>query len=75
MKYLALVLIKIYRLFISPLLGTSCRYFPTCSEYATEAIKTHGALRGSLLTAKRLFKCHPFGGCGCDPVPPLKSGE
>lgn len=58
-----------YRYFISPLLGGRCRFVPTCSEYAQEAIMRHGACTGSLLILKRLARCHPWGGCGHDPVP------
>ncbi len=62
-------LIRAYKLFVSPILPPSCRYLPTCSDYAAEAIATHGALRGSWLTARRLSRCHPWGGSGYDPVP------
>jgi putative membrane protein insertion efficiency factor len=50
-----------------------CRFTPTCSQYAMEAIQEHGALAGSLMAAKRICRCHPFGGCGHDPVPPALS--
>jgi putative membrane protein insertion efficiency factor len=63
-------LIRFYQLFISPLLLPSCRYWPSCSAYAAEAIAIHGALRGSWLAARRLLRCHPWGGSGYDPVPP-----
>jgi len=62
-------LIRIYQLFISPMLGPSCRYLPSCSDYAAEAIERHGALAGSWLALKRLARCHPWGGSGYDPVP------
>jgi putative membrane protein insertion efficiency factor len=62
--------IRLYQLFVSPLLLPSCRYLPSCSEYAAEAIATHGALRGSWLALRRLLRCHPWGGSGYDPVPP-----
>ncbi len=62
-------LVKLYRITISPLLGANCRYQPTCSAYAIEALKTHGAFRGSALAAKRIARCHPWGGHGYDPVP------
>ena len=61
--------VKFYRYFISPLLPPSCRYTPTCSEYALEALKLHGALRGSWLALRRLGRCHPWGAHGYDPVP------
>ena len=63
-------LIGAYRLLISPLLLPACRFEPSCSHYAQEAIAEHGALRGILLTLKRLSRCHPWGGSGYDPVPP-----
>ena len=62
-------LISIYQRLISPLLGPSCRFHPTCSEYAKEALKSHGLVTGIWLTIKRLSKCHPLGGSGFDPVP------
>ncbi len=69
--------IHFYRFFISPLLPGSCRYQPTCSAYALEAITTHGAFRGGFLAAKRILRCHPVrwlgGGSGFDPVPPCKN--
>ena len=61
--------IKIYQYAISPLLGSKCRFTPTCSQYAIEALQKHGILWGSILTAKRISKCRPGGGCGYDPVP------
>ena len=61
--------IYFYRYFISPLLGVNCRFSPSCSDYAKDAIIKHGALRGGLLTVKRILKCHPWGGSGYDPVP------
>ena len=62
-------LIRGYQLFISPVLGPSCRYLPSCSDYAAEAILRHGTLAGSWLALKRLARCHPWGGSGYDPVP------
>jgi uncharacterized protein len=67
---LLLVMVRGYQRWLSPLLGANCRYLPTCSAYATEAITTHGSVRGSWLTLRRLLRCHPFGGSGFDPVPP-----
>lgn len=59
-----------YRLLLSPLIGHGCRFRPTCSEYALEALERHGALAGSRLALGRLCRCHPWGGDGFDPVPP-----
>jgi uncharacterized protein len=64
-----LAAIKLYQLALSPWLGRQCRYLPTCSAYAAEAIERFGALRGSWLALKRLGRCHPWGGSGYDPVP------
>lgn len=69
MKNVAAAAIRMYQLFLSPLLGVNCRFVPTCSCYAHEAVETHGAVKGSLLAARRLLKCHPFGKSGFDPVP------
>jgi hypothetical protein len=62
-------LIRVYQRLISPLLPPSCRFYPSCSQYALEAVTRHGALRGSWLAASRLVKCHPFHPGGFDPVP------
>ena len=62
-------LIKIYQWIISPILGPKCRFTPSCSHYAVEALKKHGALKGLWLTIKRISRCHPWGGQGYDPVP------
>ena len=70
-----IVLLRVYQLVLSPILvllgpaGCGCRYTPTCSQYAIEAVRTHGPLRGSWLAFLRLSRCHPWGGCGEDPVP------
>lgn len=64
-----LALIRTYQWVISPLLGTRCRFAPTCSHYAAEAMKKHGAAKGAWLAARRLLRCHPLGGSGYDPVP------
>lgn len=72
-RFLILVLslpIHLYRLVISPMLGPRCRYLPTCSDYALEALSRHGAVKGTWLATKRLVRCHPWGGSGHDPVPP-----
>jgi len=63
------LLIKLYSLLISPLLGSNCRYQPTCSEYSHQAFERFGAKKGGYLTVKRLCRCHPWGGSGYDPVP------
>ena len=62
-------LIKMYRWLISPILPCSCRYLPTCSEYALEAVRRYGVLGGTWIAIKRILKCHPWGGMGHDPVP------
>jgi len=62
-------LIKCYYWVVSPLLGNRCRYVPSCSEYAQQALQLHGAKKGLWLTGKRLCRCHPWGGHGLDPVP------
>ncbi|MFA7429274.1 MAG: membrane protein insertion efficiency factor YidD [Rhodospirillaceae bacterium] len=64
--------IRGYQLFISPLLPPSCRFTPTCSQYALEALARHGLLHGGWLTLRRLGRCQPWGGCGHDPVPEAK---
>jgi putative membrane protein insertion efficiency factor len=65
----ALALIRGYQVLVRPLLSGSCRYLPTCSQYAAEAISTYGALKGTWMGLKRVLRCHPFGGAGLDPVP------
>jgi len=69
MKRILLALLRQYKRWISPVLPVSCRYVPTCSEYAVEAVELHGAARGSYLALRRLLRCHPFGGHGVDQVP------
>ena len=69
MKPLLLALIRFYQYAISPLLGRRCRFFPSCSEYAVEALEKHGALTGFWLALKRLSHCHPWNPGGFDPVP------
>lgn len=64
-----LLLIRFYQYGISPYTPSSCRYTPTCSQYAVEALRRHGLFKGSWLTIKRLSRCHPWGGSGYDPVP------
>ncbi len=70
MKSLLLLLLRAYKLCVSPFLGQNCRFYPSCSDYAQQAVATHGALRGSLLAGRRLCKCHPWHPGGLDPVPP-----
>ncbi len=62
-------LVTVYRYTVSPLLGPRCRYEPSCSQYALEALREHGAARGSWLAVRRIARCHPWGGHGYDPVP------
>lgn len=62
--------IRLYQKFISPQLGNNCRFVPSCSQYAIEAIQIHGVLKGMLLATWRILRCNPFGKCGRDPVPP-----
>lgn len=69
LKLLLILIIKIYKIFISPLLPSSCRFYPTCSSYALEAIERFGAFEGSILVIKRILRCHPFNPGGYDPVP------
>ncbi|MCW8093431.1 membrane protein insertion efficiency factor YidD [Alteromonas sp. ASW11-130] len=64
-----LLLIWVYKLLISPMLGQRCRFHPTCSQYAIDALKTHGLVIGGWLSVKRILKCHPLHAGGCDPVP------
>ncbi|MFL5449461.1 MAG: membrane protein insertion efficiency factor YidD [Gemmatimonadales bacterium] len=68
-RWAAAAAIRGYQLFLSPLLPPSCRFTPSCSQYALEAVTRHGALRGSWLAARRLARCHPFHPGGFDPVP------
>jgi len=75
-QFLLISALRCYRLVVSPVfnvvctpMGLGCRFHPTCSQYALEAVRRHGAGRGSMLAIKRVCRCHPWGGCGCDPVP------
>lgn len=65
-----LLVIRVYRVALSPLLGPRCRYLPSCSEYAAEALRVHGLLSGGRLAVSRVLRCHPWGGSGLGPVPP-----
>jgi putative membrane protein insertion efficiency factor len=69
MRALLIGIITLYRWFVSPLLGPNCRFYPTCSCYAQEALRRHGALRGSWLAVRRIGRCHPWNPGGYDPVP------
>ena len=66
--YPFVLLIKIYQILISPIIGNNCRYLPTCSEYTIESVKLHGPLKGLFLGLKRIISCHPLGGHGYDPI-------
>ena len=67
--WLPVKLIRLYQILLSPYMGKQCRYTPTCSNYALEALRKHGLLRGSWLAIKRILRCAPWGGSGYDPVP------
>ena len=69
MKYPIIWFLKAYRFAISPLYGQVCRYHPTCSAYALQAVETHGAFRGTYLAVRRVMRCHPWAAGGYDPVP------
>ena len=69
LSYLLLLPVYFYRGYISPMTPPSCRFVPTCSEYAIEAIKKHGPFKGLYLAVRRILRCHPWGGSGYDPVP------
>ena len=68
LTYILIKLIKLYKYLVSPIIGPSCRYLPTCSEYSIEALKTYGFSKGLLLSLKRIMSCHPWGNSGFDPV-------
>jgi len=69
MARLITLLLRFYQLTLSPLIGPRCRFTPSCSQYGIEAINRYGILKGGWLTIRRLVRCHPWGGCGYDPVP------
>ncbi len=75
MSGLAIALVRAYQLVLSPIFGGACRYTPTCSAYAIEAIDQHGALQGTVLAGKRICRCHPFAAAGYDPVPEPEHGD
>ena len=68
-RWLLVMLVRFYQVAISPMLPPACRYYPSCSNYAIEALERHGALKGSWLAARRILRCHPFRPGGFDPVP------
>ena len=72
MKKITIFLVKAYQITISPLIGSNCRFQPTCSQYMIDAIDNHGVMKGLSLGIKRISKCHPFGSSGYDPVPKKK---
>jgi putative membrane protein insertion efficiency factor len=69
MRGILILFVRAYQTVLSPLLPSSCRYYPSCSAYAIEALEKHGAMRGSLLAVRRILRCHPFRPGGFDPVP------
>lgn len=69
---LLIALVRFYQLFLSPVMGNNCRFYPTCSSYMIEAIRTHGALKGLWLGTRRILRCHPYSDGGLDPVPEPK---
>ncbi|AJR18877.1 membrane protein insertion efficiency factor YidD [Pimelobacter simplex] len=73
MKWLLIGLVRGYQLVVSPFLGPSCRYYPSCSAYAVEALRVHGAIKGTWLAIRRLLRCHPWAPGGVDHVPPRRT--
>lgn len=73
MRRILIAFVRAYRVALSPWLGAHCRFHPTCSAYALEALERHGALRGAVLTVRRILRCHPFHRGGYDPVPPVRT--
>ena len=70
MKHVLICCVRIYQVVLSPLMGGQCRYYPSCSHYAIDALREHGAWKGGIMAAKRLLRCHPLAKGGYDPVPP-----
>ncbi|RYE78971.1 MAG: membrane protein insertion efficiency factor YidD [Oxalobacteraceae bacterium] len=75
MNRLLVWLLRGYQLLVSPMLGQNCRFYPSCSHYAVEALQVHGTVRGSWLALRRLGRCHPWNDGGVDPVPPAGTGR
>lgn len=75
MKTLLVWILRGYQLLLSPMLGPRCRFYPSCSNYAIEALRVHGAARGAWLAARRVGRCHPWNAGGLDPVPPKGTKE
>ncbi len=75
MKYICIFLIKLYKIFLSPVMGKNCRYYPTCSSYTMEAVKSFGAVKGCAMGGMRILRCNPFSKGGFDPVPDNLKGE
>ena len=75
MSKLLIALVRLYKIVVSPLLGHHCRFYPSCSSYAEQAIAEHGAIKGCYLAMRRLGKCHPWHEGGVDPVPPQSSTQ
>ena len=80
-KTILIALVRVYQVLLSPVknvlfgAGGCCRFSPTCSSYAIEALRVHGAFHGSVLSLRRILRCHPWGGAGLDPVPPLRTAH
>jgi hypothetical protein len=72
---IVLIVIRAYQLVLAPFAGGACRFEPSCSEYAVQAVQKHGAWRGLVLAVRRVGRCHPFGSTGFDPVPPPSTGR
>jgi len=73
MSRILIVALRVYQWVVSPYLGPTCRFLPSCSEYAIDALRTHGVLRGSAFAVRRVLRCHPWHPGGCDPVPDHQS--